>query len=337
MAKLKYEFLYYYYKKHPHRLRDHLFANIDKLAPLANPVAGLANPIMASMPVRALFKATMGLASERIFPEFAPQREKNKLKAWNAVASPDVLFLNDSYSRDMHPETALAGLQAVEAAGCKVRVLSVVGAGRPLISKGFLDRAKDHAAKLVAAIKQIDPDGQLPIVGVEPSEIFTLRDEYIDFFPDDDYVQAMAKRAWMADEFMLRPAADGRTYLDHLKENTGADKSGQRVLLHGQCYQKVQPMADDALPTGAQASLVMLKTMGYEVSMIETGCCGMAGAFGYEAEHYDISMQLGEMAVFPAVRQADESTIVAASGTSCRSQIKSGTERKSVHPISLLL
>ena len=337
MAKLKYEFLFHYYQKHPRRLRDHLFANIDWLAPLANPVAGIANPIMASMPVRKLFEMTLGLASERIFPEFAPQCEKSKINAWGAVANPDVLFLNDSFSRDFHPETALAGLQAVEAAGCKVRVLPVVGAGRPLISKGFLDRAKEHAAKLVAAIKRIDPEGHLPIVGVEPSEIFSLRDEYVDFFPEDAYVQAMAKRAWMADEFMLRPASDGVTYLDHLKKNTGADKSGQRVLLHGQCYQKVQPMADDALPTGAQASLAMLKAMGYEVSMVETGCCGMAGAFGYEAEHYEVSMQLGEMSLFPAVRETDAATIVAASGTSCRSQIKSGTQRKSVHPISLLL
>ena len=337
MAKLKYEFLYYYYKKHPHRLRDHLFANIDKLAPLANPVAGIVNPIMASMPVRKLFEVTLGLASERIFPEFASQREKNRITAWEAAASPDVLFLNDSYSRDMHPETALAGLQTLEAAGCKVRILPVVGAGRPLISKGFLDRARKHAEKLVDAIKRIDPEGRLPVVGVEPSEIFSLRDEYLDFFPGDDYVQALAKRSWMADEFMLRPMEDGEAYVKHLKKNTGADKTGQKVLLHGQCYQKVQPMADDGLPTGAQATIAMLEAMGYEVNMIESGCCGMAGAFGYEAEHYEVSVKLGEMAVFPAVREADEDTIIAAAGTSCRSQIKNGTKRKPVHPISLLL
>jgi FAD/FMN-containing dehydrogenase/Fe-S oxidoreductase len=333
VAKLKYEFLYRYYQKHPHRLRDYLFGYIGNLAPLASPFAALVNPVLASAPVRWIGERTVGLSAHRQFPSFATLAEKRAAAHESPKSGYDILFLNDDFSENFHPETYSAGVRALENAGYRVSVIPVSGAGRPKISKGFLDKAIAYAQKLVEAIRVLDPEGKLPVVGVEPSEIFTLRDEYRDFFPDDPYVSELSRRAWMVDEFLVRPGENGKPRINHLK-NGKAD--GKRILLHGQCYQKVQPPADDGFPTGALATIAMLEAVGYQVEMIESGCCGMAGAFGYEAEHYELSMKIGEQAVFPAVREADEEIIVAASGTSCRSQIKAGAERVSVHPITLV-
>lgn len=336
VAKLKFEFLNRYYQTHPRKLRDHLFANIDWLALLGGPFAPLLNALLGNRLVRAVNERLLKLSKERQFPQFATVARKRNITAHKTVGAYDVLFLNDSFSRDFHPETAIAGLQVLRQVGCSPRLLPVVGAGRPLISKGFLDRARAHAAHLVATIRALDPQGLIPVVGVEPSEIYALRDEYPDFFPADPYVAALAKRAWMVDEFIIRPGQSGKPRLQSLRCTEILAHKGTSVLLHGQCTQKVQPPADDGYPVGAQATIVMLEAAGYHVEMIESGCCGMAGAFGYEAEHYPLSMKIGEMAVFPAVRKVAENVIVAASGTSCRSQIKSGTARQAVHPITLL-
>ena len=145
--------------------------------------------------------------------------------------------------------------------------------------------------------------------------------------------RALSKRAWLIDEFLIRPFRGKQSPLDNLPRKI---RIPGLVLLHGQCVQKVQPPAEDGLPVGAQATLAMLKQAGYQVTMVESGCCGMAGAFGYEAEHYELSMKSGELALFPAVREAAESVIIAASGTSCRSQIKSGSGKTAFHPISLV-
>ncbi len=333
VAKLKFEYLYHHYQTHPHKLRDYLFAYIDRLAPLAAPVSSLANSVLASAWVRRINQAVLGLAAERVFPQFANPGEKAPLKKQNQPVSPDVLFLLDSFSRDFHPETALCAVRVLERCGLNVYILPVVGAGRPLTSKGFLDQGKTHARKLIDCIKSLDPQGCLPVVGVEPSETFMLRDEYLDYFPDEPYVAALVKRTWLVDEFLIRPDASG---VKRIENFAAAEKSRGKVLLHGQCVQKAQPPAEDGYPVGAQATIAMLRQAGYQVEMVESGCCGMAGAFGYEAEHYELSMKIGESALFPAVRQASEDTIIAASGTSCRSQIENGTGRRVVHPVMLL-
>jgi Fe-S oxidoreductase len=151
----------------------------------------------------------------------------------------------------------------------------------------------------------------------------------------------------MVDEFLVRPNKEGKLRIAtiiHSDEMTSPNqnivpnltKLSKRVLLHGHCYQKAQPPSADGYPNGVAATVAMLKAAGFQVEVIDSGCCGMAGAFGYEADHYDISMKLGEMALFPAVRQAELDVIIAAVGTSCRSQIKDGTQRNAVHPITLI-
>jgi Fe-S oxidoreductase len=199
-----------------------------------------------------------------------------------------------------------------------------------------LTQAKNHAQRVLAVIEKIDPKGRLPVVGIEPSEIYTLRDEYLDLLPEKAGVRSLARRAFMLDEFLVRRPDYGATPIEKLQTLLGSKVRSERVLLHGHCYQKTQPPADDGLPTGQQATAALLRSLGYDVEIVDSGCCGMAGSFGYEHEHYELSMQIGELALFPAVRAAESSQHVVASGVSCRAQIASGTGRTAQHPISLI-
>jgi Fe-S oxidoreductase len=174
------------------------------------------------------------------------------------------------------------------------------------------------------------------VVGVEPSEILTLRDEYLDFFPDQAGYQALAERAWMIDEFLLRPGVDGQPRHLRIDKQFRQKMPAEKVLLHGHCYQKAQPPAPDGLPGGVEASVGLLQAWGYPVETSAAGCCGMAGAFGYEREHYALSQQVAELSLLPAIRQAGPGCLVAAPGVSCQAQIKDFTNRAVFHPIELL-
>jgi Fe-S oxidoreductase len=230
----------------------------------------------------------------------------------------------------------MASRRVLEAAGCNVLLLPVIGAGRTLISKGFLQAARSHAKSVLDAIEHCDQTGEMAVLGIEPSEIYTLRDEYLDLLPEDLRVKRLAKRAYMIDEYLVRR----RNSVGNPRIMRIADQfknfSQEKVLLHGHCYQKAQPPAEDGYPFGVSATIEMLETLGYEVELIQAGCCGMAGAFGYETEHYEISQKVGELGVFPAARSADQATIVAASGVSCKEQIQDAVSRKVVHPIELV-
>jgi Fe-S oxidoreductase len=250
-----------------------------------------------------------------------------------------VLFLSDAFTEYIHPQDGMAALQALIAAGCRPICLPVLGAGRTLLSKGFMDAAARHAGKLLEAVERHDPQGCMPIVGVEPSEIYTLRDEYLDL-PESrlpkSKTAALAHRAYMIDEFLIRPSQPGAS--SRLEQLLASRRAPERrtVYLHGHCYQKAQPPAGDGFPTGAAATRTMLETAGFTVHLIDAGCCGMAGAFGYEAEHAGFSFQVGEQKLFPAVRSAPPEAIIAACGASCQPQIEEGAGRSAVHPIRLL-
>jgi FAD/FMN-containing dehydrogenase/Fe-S oxidoreductase len=340
VAKLKYEFTDRYYQGHRRRLRDYLFAYIDRLAPAGRLLAPLVNRFLDAGIVRLSGERWFGLANERRFPRFAGIRKAHlhlgKGINGNGNKTKSVLFLTDAFSHYFHPQTELAGVRVLERCGEQVSVLPMIGAGRTLISKGFLGAARRHASQLLAVIRQMDPQGQLPVVGIEPSEIYTLRDEFLDLFPGDAYMAGLSQRAWMVDEYLVRPAADGRPRVAKLADGPEVPAESRQVWLHGHCYQKAQPPSGDGFPIGVAATTAMLRQRGYAVQVIDSGCCGMAGAFGYEAEHYSVSMQVAELALFPALRQAPPGVIIAAAGTSCRSQIQDGTSRESVHPICLL-
>jgi FAD/FMN-containing dehydrogenase/Fe-S oxidoreductase len=340
VAKLKYEFTDRYYQGHRRRLRDYLFAYIDRLAPAGRLLAPLVNGLLDAGIVRLTGERWFGLAHERHFPRFAgvhsPRLPLGTGVYGNGNEGISVLFLTDAFSHYFHPETELAGVSVLERCGEQVSVLPLIGAGRTLISKGFLEVARRHASQVLAAIRQVDPHGQLPVVGVEPSEIYTLRDEFLDLFPGDAFVAGLAQRAWMVDEYLVRTGTDGWPRLSKLAAGSDAPAESRQVWLHGHCYQKAQPPAGDGLPIGVEATTAILRQRGYAVQVIDSGCCGMAGAFGYEAEHYPVSMQVGELALFPALRQAPPGVIIAATGTSCRSQIQDGVSREAIHPICLI-
>jgi Fe-S oxidoreductase len=178
------------------------------------------------------------------------------------------------------------------------------------------------------------------VIGLEPSEIYTLRDEFFDLLPHRHAeVKALAQRTFLIDEYLVgsAPGTTGKRILRIVNKGISETRQrGLKILLHGHCYQKSQPPAIDGFPVGQAASAELLRSVGYEVEVIPSGCCGMAGAFGYENEHYDVSMQVGEQVLFPTVRDAGDVVSVAAPGTSCRSQITDGTGVEAKHPLVLV-
>lgn len=333
MAKLKYDFLHNYYRRHRRPLRDYLFAYIGTLGNAARPFAPVANWILQSESGKIFGENLSGLSAKRGLPAFKWGRKSvPKFSATEA----DVLFLSDPFTELFYPALVQAAFKVLIAAGFKPRMIPVVGAGRTLISKGFLPQARAHARRVLGAIKRLDPMGRLPVVGIEPSEIYTLRDEYLDFTPTVPGVRSLARRTYMLDEFLLRGTDFGAQPIEKLRMLVDRKITVDRVLLHGHCYQKTQPPADDGLPSGQQATVALLSSLGYEVELVNSGCCGMAGSFGYESEHYELSMQIGELALFPAVRASSPDQHIVASGVSCRAQIVSGTGRTALHPVTLI-
>jgi len=338
MAKLKYEFYQYYYglTGHHHPMRDYLFGYIAFVAKIGHPFAPLVNILLSSPHLTNLREKLAGLSKSRTLPKLSRTALHHQAKAYiGNINEPDCLFLSDAFNEYFYPHIGIDALKVLRACGCRVKILTSIGAGRTLISKGFLVQAKKHAKHLVDEINRIDPKGKLPVIGLEPSEIYTLKDEYLDMFPNEGHTDALSKRAFMIDEFLLRPGVDGIPRLSKLKALEGTDIRRTNVLIHGHCYQKAQPTAIDGFPTGVAATIAILKNVGYSVTTIDDGCCGMAGAFGYEAEHYALSMQVGELSLFPAI-SGSTTSIIAAAGISCKSQIEDGTGRSAVHPISLL-
>jgi FAD/FMN-containing dehydrogenase/Fe-S oxidoreductase len=332
MAKLKYEFQHEYYKSHRRKLRDYVFAYIGPLAQIGAPFARLANWVMEN----GFIKKALQLAPNREFPQFVSRSQKPESRLTISEYRETIFLLRDTFTHFFEPHIEQAALDVLAACRVRVFILPYFGAGRTLISKGFIKPARRHAERLLDAIRKLDPEGRLPVLGIEPSELYTLRDEFLDLLPERQAeVASLASRAWLVDEFLVRPGIDGESPI--LRITKLLRENSVKVSLHGHCYQKAQPPVADGFPVGQFASAELLKAAGYEVEIIPSGCCGMAGAFGYEAEHYEVSMQVGELVLLPAVRQAWESGQgIAAVGTSCRSQIADGTNVNAQHPIVLV-
>jgi Fe-S oxidoreductase len=220
----------------------------------------------------------------------------------------------------------------LERAGCRVIKLKHIGTGRTKLSKGLLKGARRDGARLLAEIKKIDPQGNLPVVGIEPSEVATFTDEFLSLFPDDAYSHTLSKRAYSIEEFLLRAGSDDIPRYRRM----GAVSEPVEILLHGHCYQKAQKPMDDGLPFGVGATTALFEALGCEVALIESGCCGMAGAFGYESKHYELSKQVAELSLLPAVRAKHPEQVLVAPGASCRTQIADLAGEQALHPVTLL-
>src|SRR5690606_18044472 len=199
-----------------------------------------------------------------------------------------------------------------------------VESGRTYLSKGLVKEARKIAERNVELLKDVVTD-DMPLLGVEPSAIITFRDEYVDLVEGQlrEAASQLARRTLMIDEFLVREIEAGDIQQEQFT------KAAKKVKLHGHCYQK-------AFHLVGYTEKLLSFPQNYSVEVIPSGCCGMAGSFGYEEEHYEVSMKVGELVLLPAVRATDEQTLIAAAGTSCRHQIKDGTGRKSYHPVEIL-
>lgn len=325
MARLKTEWLSKYWDAHGMPLRTRLFAKLPQITRRLNGTAARsANWINRRTIIRKGLERAMGISSKRALPEFAPV----PFTSWFAeqqwpVDGPEVVLFADTFNNYNHPETAKAAAEFFFRVGFGVRVVPArVCCGRTLLSKGLVRDARRQALDAVEALYPFAESG-LPIVGLEPSCILTFRDETLALLPGDTRARKVAEVAYTFEEYVAHAARDGK--LDRVKWT----QESRNVLLHGHCHQK------SLVGTGPSEACLTLPP-NYSVSTVDSGCCGMAGAFGYEAEHYDISIAMAERSLAPAVRAALRETIVAAAGTSCRAQIADTTGRTALHPAEIL-
>ncbi|MBI2462529.1 MAG: FAD-binding protein [Candidatus Rokubacteria bacterium] len=321
MAKLKYEFLAHYHAAHGLPLRNRLFGRIETLNRLGSRLAPLSNWIAGSAPSRWLLERFAGIDRRRPLPPFARQ----PFTAWFRRHAPSgdgrrgrVALFHDTFVTYNAPAIGIAATRFLEAAGYQVVLPDKRCCGRPLISKGMLGEARAHAAWNVARLLPLVQEG-VPVVGLEPSCLLTLRDEYVDLLRSPE-AKAVAEASVLFEEFLRREA-------EAWKGLTFAPGPG-RVLLHGHCHQKAL--------AGTAATVAALRRAGYEVGEVDAGCCGMAGAFGFEREHYDLSLAIAARRLVPALRAAGEGVEVCAPGVSCRQQIEHTTGRRARHPAELL-
>jgi FAD/FMN-containing dehydrogenase/Fe-S oxidoreductase len=327
MAALKTEALASYHDQHGIPLRSRLFGSIrllNRLGSAAYPVSNLASGWQLG---RRLAERTLGISAARPLPRFQRQDLRGWFRrrppaAWPA-AQRELIFLADSFTSFTEPSAGRAAIELLELAGWRVRFEDAGCCGRASLSKGLVDQARRMAAGLAGRLGDAAAAG-VPIVGVEPSCLLTLRDEYAALLPGDPRARAVAAATRLPEELLLAAITEGRIVLP-----PGSLASGRRVLLHSHCHQKAL--------AGSAATVALLRCIpGAEVVEVDAGCCGMAGSFGFEAEHYDLSMSIGELRLFPAIRAEAQDTIVVATGVSCRQQIEHGTGRRARHPLELL-
>ena len=338
MAKLKYEFENEYYKTHRRPLRDYVFGYFHVAAKLASSVASFSNAMMQIPLFKNILARLLGVTTKRPFPKFTRQRAK-LLASEMQNHKQRIIFLSDPFARYIEPQVEQAAFDVLSACGYDVRVLPIIGAGASLFSKGFIDAAKRHAGKVLDALKQIDPESDAVIVGIEPPEIYTLKHDYLDLLPDRaDEIASVSARTWLLDEYLLRSDSFSSLRVGTLGSIDEFDIGNQRIKFQPHCHQRAEGLSSDGFPNGVNATVELLHSCGYNVDLLDTGCCGMAGTFGYEAEHYELSMQVGALKLFPEIKDhsENEDLVVASTGAACRMQIQQGTGVNAAHPIVLV-
>jgi Fe-S oxidoreductase len=324
MAKIKFEFLAQYYEANGTPLRARLFGQIPALSRLSSGwLAPFANLGSRLGPMKWSMEKLLGISKKRTLPAFARQPFTAWFKRHKAPAPATrgtVVLFNDTFNTYNSPEVAIAATEVLEAAGYEVVLSGHRCCGRPMISKGLVKEARAAARETVDLLAPFAERG-LPIVGLEPSCLLSLKDEYLSLLPGDAKARVVADHAMLFEVFIAREAAAGR--LDGVFST-----DPRKTLLHGHCHQKSL--------VGTEPSKKTLAAAGCLVDEVDSGCCGMAGSFGYEAEHYDLSMQMAERRLLPAVRAAGPDTVIVAAGFSCRHQIKDGSGREAFHPAQVL-
>ena len=322
MAKLKYEFLAHYNEANGTPLRSQFFARIHSLSKMASVWPWLANSVMARPVVRKVLDRYIGIDARRSLPPIATQtfeawfRKRTRPKIAKPVGK--VVLFHDTFVDFNYPDVGKAATTLLNAAGYEVELSERQCCGRPMISKGLPEAARANAAFNVARLNLFVEQGY-SIVGCEPSCILTFRDEYPDLLKGQA-VQAVAKASYLLEEFIVREKAENRWKLEFKRQSV-------KALIHGHCHEK------------ALIGSRFLKeaiALAYPVEEIDSGCCGMAGSFGFEKEHYDVSMAIGRRRLFPAVERQPDALVVAP-GVSCRQQVEHATGKKALHPAEALV
>nr|WP_246041112.1 FAD-binding and (Fe-S)-binding domain-containing protein [Flavivirga rizhaonensis] len=327
VASLKAEFQYQYQKANGVSLRTKLFAYNNKLNSLGSKLPKLTNFIFSNGLTSAILKQSFGIAKSRELPLIS-KRSLNayydmfKIKRRRGNYIKKVYLFNDEFTNYLDAKIGVDALELLKRLNYFVEIIDNVESGRAFLSKGLLKQAKYFANKNIDIFKDKVSEST-PLLGIEPSAILTFKDEYLKLADDKTSAESIAKSTFLIEEFIQQEITLGHITQEQftLEEKT--------IKFHGHCHQK-------AMGNQLSSFAVLNLPRNYKVTIIPSGCCGMAGSFGYEREHYDVSMQIGEQTLFPAVRKAPKDVIIAANGTSCRHQIKDGTQREAKHPVTIL-
>ena len=327
MARMKIEVSHHHARRHGLRLHERLVARLPRYAPLATRVAALMNLRDRLPGAAASSERLLGFSARRPLPAWRRDPFPNRERVAGPPDGPEVVLFADTFNRWFERETVDDALAVLVAAGYRVHLPGALDGRRPLccgrtfLSVGLVDEARREARRVLDALAGFVRRG-IPILGLEPSCLFTLRDEYLGMLPGEE-TRALADRALLFEEFLSSESVKGRLSLPL------RPLRAPRALVHGHCHQKA---------FGAfGATLDALRLVpDLPVDAVESSCCGMAGAFGYGAETYDVSMKMAELSLLPAVRSAPADTLIVAGGTSCRQQIRDGTGRDPVHAARVL-
>ncbi len=327
VASLKAEFLYQYQKENGVSLRTKLFTYNNKLNDFGSSFPKFTNFVFSNKIIASILKKSLGVAQERNLPLISNkslikqfQLIENKLDVKTKIKT--IYFFNDEFLNHLDTSIGIDAIQLLSALNYDVKLIKHAESGRAFLSKGLLEQAKDFANKNIEIFKD-KVSNETPLIGIEPSAILTFRDEYIKLADDKTSAKAIAKNTFLIEEFIQQEIALGNIKPEQFT------LEAKTIKFHGHCHQK-------SMSNQLSSFAVLNLPKNYKVTIIPSGCCGMAGSFGYEKEHYEVSMNIGEQTLFPAVRKASADTIISANGTSCRHQIKDGTNREAKHPITIL-
>jgi FAD/FMN-containing dehydrogenase/Fe-S oxidoreductase len=329
VGKLKAEFLHQYYQTKGVPFRTWVVGNFTNANQLASILPSFYNWFITNQLTSNLFKKIVGFAPQRSLPKLY----KTTLRKWyqkSTVHSPQstenksVYLFCDEFTNFNDTEVGITAIQLLQKLGYEVKMVKHAESGRTYLSKGLLKQARKIAERNVLIFNDLITE-QTPLIGIEPSAILTFRDEYIDLLRGDlqEKARKIAQNTFTIEEFIAKEIDKGNIK----REQFTTDK--KLIKVHGHCHQKA---LSSMTPTKKMLSL----PQNYEVHQIPSGCCGMAGSFGYETEHFEVSQKIGELVLFPTVRKQSEDVIICASGTSCRHQIKDGTGRIAKHAVEIL-
>ena len=327
MSKLKAEFLQHWYDANGIPLRSRMVAYITKINSFGSIVPSITNFFLSNCFISPILMKTLGFEPKRRMPLLS----KITLNKWNKKhqkalknSTKRVFLFSDEFTNYNDSHIGIKAVELLEALGYDVIIPDVSESGRTYISKGLIRTAKKIANKNIEKLSKLVSD-DCPLIGIEPSAILSFRDEYLDLATPENlcYASYLSRNTLLFEEFFMKEVERGNISKDSFNSTT------RDMKLHGHCQQK-------AVASTNSTKAMLSFPYGHTITEIPSGCCGMAGSFGYEKEHYDLSMKVGELVLFPDIRKTPENVIIIAAGTSCRHQIKDGTGREAYHPIEVM-